>query len=119
MDLGLVVVVKRGLERLHTDAAIGLQKRLAAAVAIIEIGLHDPFDRGKDLIRREAGASAVAKTCCLGVIAAKRDLVILDPGAVEAQNTDMADMVMPARVDAARNLDFQVADLMLQLEVVK
>ncbi len=46
-------------------------------------------------------------------------MVEFDPLLVDAQNTDMANMVMPAGIDAAGNLDLQIADLVGQLSILE
>ena len=43
----------------------------------------------------------------LGAVAAERDLVVLHPRPVEPEDADMADVVVAAGVDAARDLDLQ------------
>ena len=48
---------------------------------------------------------------CLVGRAAERDLVGLFACALEAENADMADVMMAAGVDAAGNLDLQRTDL--------
>src|SRR5690606_9357893 len=56
-----------------------------------------------DLAERSVGALA----------AAEKQLVVLQPLLVDAEDADMAGMVMPAGVDAPRNLELQFADLAL------
>ncbi len=48
---------------------------------------------------------------CLVAGAAERDLVEFGTLLLDAEDADMADMVMAAGVDAAGNLDLQLADL--------
>ena len=75
-----------------------------------------PFDGGHDCVIGKAGARAFADGGRFGVVAAKRDLVVFHPRAVQPENADMADMVMAAGVDAARDLDLELADFMFQPE---
>ncbi len=51
----------------------------------------------------------------LGGVAAERDLVAFLAALLEAENADMAHMVMAAGIDAAGNLDVQLADVTLAL----
>src|SRR6056297_2883797 len=53
------------------------------------------------------------------MIAAQRDLVILDPRAVEPENSDMSDVVVTAGVDAPRYLDLEISDVAFTLQVVE
>jgi hypothetical protein len=64
----------------------------------------------------KARAGLFADHRVFGAVAAQGDLVVLHPRAVQAEDADMADMVMAAGVDAAGDLDLQRADLMLQLQ---
>src|SRR5262249_52475288 len=43
--------------------------------------------------------------------AAERDLIRLGAGFLETENSDVADVVMAARIDATGNIDFELADL--------
>ena len=51
--------------------------------------------------------------------AADRHLVPLAAVLVDAEDADVADMVVAAGVDAARDVQFDVADVMLEVEVVE
>ena len=62
------------------------------------------------VLRAEAGADDLADRGVLVARAAERDLVGLLAGALEAENADVADMVVAAGVDAAGDLDLQRAD---------
>ena len=46
-------------------------------------------------------------------VAAQAQLVELDPVLVDAEDADVADVMMAAGIDAARDLDLQVADVVL------
>src|SRR4051812_32472896 len=98
------------LERLLAGAAVDLDKRLLLAPAQLEIGLDDTLDRVRHLFGREAGADDLADRRLVVGAAAQRDLVEFLALLVEAEDADMPDMVMAAGVDAARDLDLQVAD---------
>ncbi len=65
----------------------------------------------------EAGAEDLANRGALGGRAAERDLVELLALLIEAENADMADMVVAAGIDAARDVDLQRADLLLAVKI--
>ncbi len=60
-------------------------------------------------------ADDLADGCLFVAGAAQRDLVEFGALLLDPQNADMADMVMAAGVDAAGNLDLELADLLLPL----
>ena len=63
------------------------------------------------------GPSSSPIAASSGRIAAERDLIGFDALLLEAENADRADMVMAAGVDAAGNLDAELADEALALEI--
>src|SRR6185437_8088081 len=71
--------------------------------------------------RRPCRTARTGRAACeLGVLvglAAERDLIELLPLLLDAENADMADMVMAAGIDAAGNIDVQPADIPLQVEI--
>src|SRR4051812_19787814 len=101
------------LERLRADPPVGVDEALAVA-ARLEIGRDQRIDRLDHLVgldrrpedRAERGLAEVD-------VAAQAQLVELDAVLVDAQDADVADMVMAAGIDAARDLDLEVADIML------
>ena len=52
-------------------------------------------------------------------LAADRDLIELLAVLLDAEDADMADMVMAAGIDAAGNVDVQPAEIALQIEIVE
>src|SRR6056297_1851406 len=117
--IGRLLFIKCCLERGHAKTTVRLQECLCGAVAVVQIGRDQPLDGRDDLIRGKARTGALTQFSGLRMVAAKRDLVVFHTRPVQPQNADMADMVMAARIDAARYLDLQLADFMLQLEFVK
>src|SRR5882762_9195921 len=101
------------LEGLSADAPISVDEALALAAGV-EVGRDQGIHRFHDLVgghgrpedRAERGLAEID-------IAAQADLVELDPVLVDAQDANVAHVVMAAGVDAARDLDFQVADIVL------
>src|SRR5206468_1309821 len=74
------------------------------------VGLDNRFDRLDDVLRTEARADDLADRRLLVPRAAEGDLISLFSGALEAENADMADVMVAAGVDAARDLDLERAD---------
>ena len=81
-----------------------------------EIGVDDRLDGVGDLVRAEAAADDLADRGVLVGRAAERDLIELGALLLDAENADMADMVVAAGVDAAGNLQLQLADVALPLQ---
>ena len=71
------------------------------------------------LSAREGRADDVADAGVLVGAAAEGDLVEFLALLVDAENADMADMVMAAGIDAAGDLDLELADLALALGIGK
>src|SRR5262245_39558409 len=111
--LGIERLPERGL----AEPAHGLEERLARARAQPQIRVDDRLHRIDDLVGREALADDVADGAILVARAAEGDLVELLALALDAKDADVADVVMAAGVDAAGNLDLQVADLALAAEI--
>ena len=88
-------------------------KSLVGPRAQLEIGLDDVLDHVDDLRIGQRRARSGADAGVLVGAAAEGDLVELLALLVDAENADMADMVMAAGIDAAGNLDLQLADVVL------
>ena len=76
-------------------------------------GMFDEMD-GVSVLR-QAVTEDVADRGLFGSVAADGDLVELGALLFDAQNADVADMVVAAGIDAARDLDLEIADLALPL----
>src|SRR5690349_2964668 len=105
-------------ERGHAEAAIGVEEAFAV-LTFCEIDVDDALDRIRDLMLAERRAENVADAGVFRAGAAELELVELDAFLVDAEHADMAGVVMPAGVDAAGNLDLQLADVVLALEVLE
>jgi hypothetical protein len=103
---------KSGLERRVAEAADGVDEGFTG-LALVQVDLHQPFDRIRHFCGGEARAEDIAQRSVLGGIAAKRDLVGFLAALLEAENADIADVMMPTGVDAAGNLYAQRPDLAL------
>src|SRR5579883_2347789 len=102
--------IKRLLEGREADAAIGIGKALAIA-AQAQIDADEIVDRVRHLLARDGRADNGAERRVLVGAAADGDLVELFAVLVDAEDADMADVMMAAGIDAARNLDVEIADL--------
>src|SRR5215813_7340486 len=104
------------LERGQAEAAIGVEEALAL-LAAVEIDIDDRLHRIDDAVGGEGRADDVADAGVLVGAAAEGDLVELLALLVDAQDADMADMMVAAGVDAAGDLDAELADLALALRI--
>ncbi len=68
---------------------------------------------------RHRGANQRAKLRVFVGLAPERDLIKLLAVLLDAENADVADMMMPAGIDAAGNVDVQAAEITRQLEFVE
>src|SRR4029453_4604903 len=101
------------LEGLGADAPVGVDEALAVA-AIVEVGGDQGVNRLDHLVGGHGRTQDRADRRLAEVdVTAKADLVELDPVLIDAQDADVADVMMAAGVDAARDLDLQVADVVL------
>src|SRR3989338_635196 len=112
----LMSFIEALLERIDADAAIGVDEPFAV-LADADIGGDDGLDGVHHFVFREGAAHDIADGGLFVRRAAKRHLVIFDALLVDAQDADMADMVVSTGIDAARRVDLQLADLMLTLDV--
>src|SRR5258705_3333223 len=110
--------IKALLERLRADPAIGVQETFALVTKAL-IGIDHVLDRVDDPFPIEARSENLAERSIFRAGAAEQELIILHAFAVDAQNADMADMVMPAGIDAAGDLDLQFAEIVLAFEIGK
>src|SRR5690606_15699864 len=84
-----------------------------AAGAMGEIGVDHDLDRIGDLAGTEAAADDLTDRGLLVAGTAQRDLVELGALLLHAQYADMADMMVAAGIDAAGDLDLELADFFL------
>ena len=103
--------IKRFLEGCDAEPAVGGKERFLRTRAQLEVGVDDRLDRGDDAIWTEARTRDRGQRRVLGAGAAKQELVVLLAAFLHPKDADMADVVMSARIDAAGDLDLQVADL--------
>src|SRR5262245_7874396 len=104
------------LEGLRADAPPGVEEGLSVA-ALRQIGLDDGVDRLRHGFGAEAGADDRADRSVVLRVAAERNLIELGAFLVDAEDADIAGVVMAAGVDAARHIESQRADQLLALGV--
>src|SRR5204862_7736852 len=102
----------------HVDEAFGL------AVAAREIALDQLFDHVRNLGAREGWTDDLAERCTaagpdLALVAADLDLVQLLAALVDAEDADVADVMVTAGVHASGDVDIDLADVMQVIEVVE
>ena len=84
-----------------------------------EIGIDHALDRTGDLVGAERRTQDLADAGILRAGAAELELVIFHALLVDAEDADMAGMMMAAGIDAAGNLDLQLADVVLAFRSAK
>src|ERR1700746_1799551 len=87
-----------------------IDEKLVGAVAQRQIGFNNVLNHVGDFAERHGGPDQNAELGILCGTAADRDLVKFLAVLLDAENADMADMVMAAGIDAAGNIDVQAAD---------
>src|SRR5215217_1012617 len=111
----LGIAIEGLLERGFTEAAIGVDEALVGADAPGDIGVDQRLDGAGHVLCLKAGPDDLADRGMFGRVATQRDLVQLAALLLDAENADMANMVMAAGIDAAGNLDLEIADFGLTL----
>src|SRR3954468_5705051 len=107
------------LERFDAETLHRVHEQLFRPLAQRQIGFHDILDDIGDLVELDARADQIAERGVLVGTAANGDLVDLLAILLDAENADVADMVMSAGVDAAGDVDVQAADQIGELVIGK
>src|SRR5262249_49988492 len=105
------------LEGLDADALHGVDENLVGTSAQFDISGNDVLDHVRDLVVGHRRSDQGTELRVLVGLAAERDLVELLVVLLDAQDADMADMVMAAGIDAARNVDVEPADIALKVGI--
>ena len=92
-----------------------VSRKRSSLATRVEIGAHDVVDGADHVFVRDGRTDDGADRGIVLGAAAQRDLVEFLAVLIDAQNADMADMVMAAGIDAAGDLDLQIADLVPEL----
>src|SRR5579863_6198839 len=107
------------LERFDAEAVDRIDEQLVRALTQLQIGRSDILnDIGHLRIRHRRPDQRTELGTFIG-LAAERDLIKLLAVLLDAENTDMPDVMVPAGIDAARDVDVQPAEIALQVDVVE
>ena len=118
------VAIDAFLEGLDADAMHDVDEALGVAVAALEVALDQLLDHVGHLGARERGADHLAERGAVrpagsALVAADRDLVPLLAVLVDAEDADVADVVVAAGVHAAGDVEVELADVVQVVEVVE
>lgn len=105
------MLIDRFLEGRDANSLIRREKILVAVLANLEIGVDDRLDRIDDCLTRKTGTQNFAKRAILVGGAAERDLIGFDAFLLKPENADTGDVMVAAGVDAARNIDMELANV--------
>ena len=72
-----------------------------------QVAVKQPIERIHELSLTESGAHFLSQRGIQSGSPAQGHLIILHSGFIQPQNADIADMVMPTGIDAARYFDVQ------------
>src|SRR5579883_436510 len=112
-------LIKGFLEWCHADTPVGREEILVLTRTDLQVSVDDFLDRIDDLVGRKAGSRHIADRAVFIGGAAERDLVGFHALLFQAQNADMAHVVMAAGIDAAGNIDLELTDLACPVGVAK
>src|SRR6266852_4453366 len=112
------------LEGFDADAVHHVDEALGVAVAPREIALDQLFDHVGDLGASERWADDLAEGCTpagpdFTLISPDFDLVPLLAALVDAEYADVADVMVPAGVHAAGDIEVDLADIVQVVEIVE
>src|SRR5579862_7075935 len=107
------------LERLDAGALHRLDEAFLRPLPQLEIRGGDVLNNVGDLRVRHRRADQRAEPGIIVGTAAERDLIKFLAVLLDAENADVADVVMAASIDAAGNIDVQTAELARDLEIAK
>src|ERR1700722_2162822 len=96
-----------------------VDEQLVGTLAKLDIGGGNVLHDVRNLRVRNRGSDQRAELGALVGLAAERDLIKLLAVLLDAENADMADMVMAAGIDAAGDIDVQAAEIARQVEVAE
>src|SRR3954471_11643263 len=119
------VAIDAFLERFNADAVHYVDEALGFAVAMLEVAVDQALDDPRYVRARErrtndpAQRRAYFTDARFTLITADLDLVPLLAVLVDAEDADMADVVMAAGVHAARDVEVELADLVQVIQVVE
>src|SRR5262249_2699808 len=107
------------LERLDADALDGIDEKLVRPRAQLEIGGSDVLDHVGDLAIGHRRPQNRAQLSVLIGAAADGDLVIFLAVLLDAEDADVANVMVAAGIDAAGDIDVQPAEIARQIEIAE
>src|SRR5262245_14994721 len=107
------------LERLDADAMHGVEEDLVGPLAQLEISGGDVLDHVGDLAVGHGRPEKRTELRRIVVAAADGHLVELLAVLLDAENADMADVVVAAGIDTAGNVDVQPAEIVGEIEILE
>src|SRR5687768_5344578 len=112
------VAIDLFLEGFDSNAVHHIHEALDLAVAPLEIALDQPLDYAGHIRPRKGGADDLADRC-RGLVSADLDLIPLGAVLIHPEDADMADVVVAAGIDAAGDVEVELADLVQVVQVVE
>src|SRR5437867_7248071 len=106
-------------ERLDTDALDRVEKDFVRPRPQLEISLDNVLDHIRHLGVRHGRTDQRAKHSVLVRLAADGHLKELLAVLLDAKEANVADVMMAASIDAARNVDMQPAEALREIEIAK
>src|SRR4051812_43191832 len=106
------------LEGGDAEAMHGIDEELVV-VALAEVGLDEARNDVGHVRGGERRADDLAQGRAVALAAADRHLVPLGAVLVDAEDADVADVMVAARVHAARDVEVELADVVQVVEVVE
>src|SRR5580692_3791402 len=107
------------LEWLDPDPLHGLEKNLVGARAQLQIGRNDILDHISNLGIRNRRPDQGAETGLLVGAAADRHLEELLAVLLDAEQADVAHVMVAAGIDAAGNVDVQSSEIVGEIEITE
>src|SRR5436190_6480575 len=119
------VAIDAFLEGLEADAMHHVDEALGFAVAPLEVAGDELLDHVGDVGPRERGPDHLAQRRArrdfagagLSLVPADLDLVPLLAVLIDAEDADVADVVVPAGIHASRNVEVELADIVQVIEI--
>src|SRR5215471_6341069 len=107
------------LERFDADALDRIDEQFIGLLAQLQIGLGDILDDVRNVVVGNRRTYQGPKLRLLVSASPDRDLIEFLAVLLDAKNSDVADVVVATRVDAARNIDVQPPQPARNVEVVE
>jgi hypothetical protein len=111
------ICIHRCLERSEADPTKGLEEALVSDTLPL-MGQDDGLDGRRHLVEWKSRPKHIANTRIVEArAAAKRELVEFLAFLIDAEDTDMADMMVTAGIDAAADVNLEFADIRGEIRI--